>query len=56
LRPVDPKLAAEVTSQLPRVEDLWTIEYLGGWNSVATNIYGPEGVYSKVVADLRGSR
>jgi sulfate transport system substrate-binding protein len=56
LRPVDQNLAADVNSQLPRVEDLWTIEYLGGWKTVVTDIYGPDGVYSKVLADLRGSR
>jgi len=56
LRPVDQKIAAETSQQLPHVEDLWTIEFLGGWKSVATDIYGPDGVYSKVIASLRGSR
>jgi len=56
LRPVDQKSAAETTSQLPHVEDLWTIDFLGGWKLVATNIYGPDGVYTKVSANLRGSR
>jgi sulfate transport system substrate-binding protein len=55
-RAVDKKIASETDSRLPHVEDLWTIEFLGGWNSVATNIYGPDGVYSRVMADLRGSR
>jgi sulfate transport system substrate-binding protein len=56
LRPVDQKVASEVNSQLPHVEDLFTIDDLGGWKSVATNIYGPDGVYSRVMANLRGSR
>ncbi|HKF55648.1 MAG TPA: sulfate ABC transporter substrate-binding protein [Blastocatellia bacterium] len=56
LRPVDQAIAAETTSQLPHVEDLWIIEFLGGWKSVATDIYGPDGVYSKVIANLRGSK
>ena len=56
LRPVDQAIAAETTSQLPHVEDLWTIEFLGGWKSVATDLYGPDGVYSRVIANLRGSK
>jgi len=56
LRPVDQNVTAETGSQLPHVEDLWTIEFLGGWKSVATEIYGPDGVYSRVIANLRGSK
>jgi sulfate/thiosulfate-binding protein len=56
LRPVDQQIAAETNAQLPQVEDLWTIDFLGGWKSVATEIYGPDGIYAKVMADLRGSR
>jgi sulfate transport system substrate-binding protein len=56
LRPGDQKIAAETDSALPHVEDLWTIEFLGGWKSVSTELYGPDGVYSRVIANLRGSK
>ena len=56
LRPVSQEIAAETSSSLPHVEDLWTIEFLGGWKSVATEIFGPEGAYTKVMANLRSSR
>jgi sulfate transport system substrate-binding protein len=56
LRPVEPKVAAETSSEFPQVEDLWTIDFLGGWKSVATEIYGPEGVYRRIITNLRGSR
>ena len=49
LRPVDKFVAAEVKSQFPAIEDLWTIEFLGGWKKVGETIYGPQGVYSQVV-------
>jgi sulfate transport system substrate-binding protein len=53
LRPVDQKIAEEVKAQFPSVEDLWKIEYLGGWKRVTEEIYGPQGVYSRVTEELR---
>src|ERR1044072_7643453 len=38
LRPVDKTIAQEVKAQFQDVEDLWTIEYLGGWKKVAEEI------------------
>ena len=56
LRPLDPEVAKEVQSQYPPVEDLWKIDYLGGWKKVAQDIYGPQGVYTKVIQELQDSR
>ena len=56
LRPVDQKVAKEVEFQFPAVEDLWKIGFLGGWKSVANGLYGPEGVYTRVIDELRASR
>jgi sulfate transport system substrate-binding protein len=53
LRPVDQKIAEEVKAQFPSVEDLWKIGYLGGWMRVTQEIYGPQGVYSQVIDELR---
>src|SRR5262249_6062704 len=35
-RPVDEEVAAESAGQYPPVEDLWTIEDLGGWANVSS--------------------
>ncbi len=56
LRPVDPEVAEEVKGQYPAVEDLWKVDYLGGWGRVATEIYGPQGVYTKMFEELRGQK
>jgi sulfate transport system substrate-binding protein len=56
LRPVDPKVAEEVKAQFPSVEDLWKIDYLGGWKRVTEEIYGTQGVYSRVIDELRKSQ
>ncbi len=55
-RPVDPEVAKEVESKFPRVEDLWTIDDLGGWPKVLEEIYGPRGVWTKVFADKSAAR
>ncbi|HXU38210.1 MAG TPA: sulfate ABC transporter substrate-binding protein, partial [Blastocatellia bacterium] len=57
LRPVVPAaVGAEQLAQFPSVQDLWKIDYLGGWKKVTEEIYGPQGVYSKVSEELRKSR
>jgi ABC-type sulfate transport system substrate-binding protein len=56
LRPVDQTVAQEVKAQFPPVDDLWKIDYLGGWKRVSEEIYGPQGVYTLVIEELRKSR
>ena len=57
LRPVVPTaVSGEVLSQFPPVADLWKIDYLGGWKKVGEEIYGPQGVYSKISEELQKSR
>ena len=51
LRPVDHKIAQQVKEQFPPVADLWRIDFLGGWKKVAEEIYGPQGVYTKVTQE-----
>jgi len=57
LRPVVPTaVGADQLAQFPSVEDLWKIDYLGGWKKVTEEIYGPQGVYSRVSEELQKSR
>ena len=55
LRPADPT-AKGAEQEFSRVEDLWKVDYLGGWKRVAKEIYGPQGVYSRIIEELRKSR
>jgi sulfate transport system substrate-binding protein len=52
LRPLDPKISEEVKEQYPPVEDLWKIDYLGGWKTVTDEIYGPQGVYTRIIEGM----
>ena len=56
LRPVNQKVAREFRLRFSDVDDLWRIGFLGGWKSVAADIYGPQGVYTTVIEELRASR
>jgi sulfate transport system substrate-binding protein len=57
LRPVVPTaVTGEVLAQFPPVQDLWKVDYLGGWKKVTDEIYGPQGVYSKTTEELQKSR
>ena len=56
LRPVVQNEATNTTTQFPPIEDLWKIDYLGGWKKVTTDIYGAQGVFSKVWEDIQKSR
>lgn len=57
LRPVVPTaVGGDVMTQFPAVQDLWKIDYLGGWKTVADEIYGSQGIYSKVTEELQRSR
>jgi len=52
LRSVDPKISEEGKGQYPPVEDLWKIDFLGGWKKVTDEIYGPQGVYTIAIEGL----
>lgn len=56
LRPVDATIAREYEARYPRVEDLWTVDYLGGWDRVGAEIYGPDGRFTRALAAAQRAR
>ena len=56
LRSVDDAVARENASKLPAVQDLWKIDYLGGWKKVSADLYGANGVYSQIFTELGAKR
>ena len=56
MRSVDPDIAQEVQSKYPQVEDLWKIDYLGGWKRVTKEVYGPQGIFTQIYEQLQASR
>jgi sulfate/thiosulfate-binding protein len=49
-RSMDPSVADEHKEQYPTVQDLWTIEDLGGWDRVSVEIFGANGVLARAMA------
>jgi sulfate/thiosulfate transport system substrate-binding protein len=52
LRVVNPEAAAASASLYPEVEDLFTIEYFGGWDVVMVDYFGPEGIYNQAIQQV----
>ncbi len=55
LRPVEPDAATEVAARYPMVADLWKIEFLGGWQQVATTLFGSAGAYTRSFEELHAT-
>lgn len=51
-RPVNELVASELSLEFPRPGQLFDIQYLGGWDRVYTDIYGPAGVWTKIVEEI----
>ena len=54
LRSVDPEVAKATASQYPAVEDLFTIEYFGGWDQATPDFFGENGIYAQTVSKVQG--
>jgi sulfate transport system substrate-binding protein len=50
LRPVDPSAIADRPDAFPDVQDLWTIDALGGWSRVEVEVFGAGGVAERILA------
>ncbi len=53
LRSVDPEVAKATAAQYPPVEDLFTIEYFGGWGKATPEFFGDTGVYNRVISGVQ---
>jgi sulfate/thiosulfate-binding protein len=51
-RPVNEAVAAEFQEYFPTPNLLFDITFLGGWDRVHTEIFGPQGIWTKVVEEL----
>lgn len=52
LRVVNPESAAASASLYPEVEDLFTVDYFGGWDAVMVDYFGPDGIYTRVIQQV----
>jgi sulfate transport system substrate-binding protein len=53
LRSVDAEVAAAHAEQYPPVQDLFTVEFFGGWKAAVPAVFGENGVYSVAIGELQ---
>ena len=55
LRSTDPKEAQKGDGEMfPEVEDLFTVEDLGGWDALNEDVFGEEGLFTKAFEEAQG--
>ena len=54
LRSTDVKEAAKGGEGFPPVEDLWTVEELGGWDAIDADVFGDAGIFTKAFEEAQG--
>lgn len=53
LRSVDPEVLKATASQYPEMEDLFTIDYFGGWDNATPDFFGDDGIYVQTVGQIQ---
>ena len=54
LRVVNDQIAVDFEEQYPPVEDLFTVDYFGGWDQIMSEIFGEDGVYTRAILEVQG--
>lgn len=55
-RSVDPDIAKEFKAKYPVPSELFTMEFLGGWDKVNKTIYGPDGLWAKLGREVGATK
>jgi sulfate/thiosulfate transport system substrate-binding protein len=53
LRSVDSQVASATAEKYPQVEDLFTIDYFGGWKQATPTFFGEQGIFTNTVAQVQ---
>jgi sulfate/thiosulfate transport system substrate-binding protein len=53
LRSLNLQVAETTVEMYPPVDDLFTVEYFGGWNSLVPEIFGDEGIFTSVLSQVQ---
>lgn len=52
LRSVDPDVAKGTAAQYPALEDMFTIDFFGGWAKATPDFFGETGIYNQVINEV----
>jgi sulfate transport system substrate-binding protein len=56
LRSVDPEVAKATEAQYPAVADLFLIGDVGGWDTVTSSFFGPDGTFTKLLEEVQAGQ
>jgi sulfate/thiosulfate-binding protein len=56
LRSVDPEVAKATAAEYPPVKDLFLIGDVGGWGTVPTKFFGPDGTFTKLLEEVQAEK
>ena len=54
LRSTNVDEAAKGGGDFPAIEDLWTVEDLGGWDAIDNDVFGDAGIFTKAFEEAQG--
>jgi ABC-type sulfate transport system substrate-binding protein len=54
LRPTDLKAAQRGGEGFPAVEDLWTVDELGGWDEINADLFSEQGLFTEALEAAQG--
>jgi len=54
LRVVNQAIAADTEAEYPPVNDLFTVDYFGGWEVIMEEIFGENGIYNQAISLAQG--
>jgi sulfate transport system substrate-binding protein len=55
-RSIDSEVGKEFAAKYPVPQYLFDMKYLGGWPAVQKDLYGPEGVWTKIIQELANDK
>lgn len=53
LRSIDPEVAKSTADRYPEIEDLFTVDYFGGWDEIIPEFFGDQGIYTQTIAQIQ---
>ncbi|MEX1247054.1 MAG: sulfate ABC transporter substrate-binding protein [Anaerolineales bacterium] len=54
LRSVDPDVAAATADQYPPLEDIFTVEFFGGWPQATEDFFSENGIFNQAIQQAQG--
>ena len=55
-RPVNSEVSARFSEKFPTPFDLWGVDFIGSWDKIIPEFFGPEGIFTAVMEEIQGEK